>query len=126
MRKNEKLPQEFAFLEEFIEWSAADEFKRLEYREGLTMEEIREFYDAVRPHVTKILDYLKTASSLGKAHDKETQNLLNLMKGLSDASLSVELHKSPSVPDGMPWHIWKPEHETSDWKKKPKIRLFPR
>ena len=55
-----------------------------------------------------------------------TKNLFVLMQALSDVALSVELHKSPTVPDGLPWDMWRPEHETVGWKRKPKVRLFPK
>jgi hypothetical protein len=58
--------------------------------------------------------------------DDETKLLFTLMLALADASLSIEVHKSPIVPDGMPGDIWKPEHETAGWKQKPQIRLFPK
>lgn len=93
------------------------------------MEEIREFYDAVLPNAPAIMDHLRAAEAASGGADKVesvTQTLFTLMLSFADASLSVELHKSPIVPDGMPGDIWKPEHETVGWQKKPKIRLIPR
>lgn len=127
--KSKRLPQQFLFLEQYMDWAEPNEAKRLEYRENLSMEDIREFYDAMAPHAPVVLEYFRDVEAKGDSVDKvspETQNLFVLMQALSDAALSIELHKSPTVPDGMPWDMWKPEHETAGWKRKPKIRLFPK
>lgn len=125
-----KLPEEFASLQEYVEWAIPDEYQRLGFRENKTMDVIRDFYDSMLPQVENIFAYFKRIDGEGNLLSSEqaleASNLMNLMYALSDAALSVELHKSPTVPDGMPWHIWKPEHEIPDWKNKPKIRLFPK
>ncbi len=130
MRTKKELPHQFEFLEEYIEWAIPDEVKRLEFREGLSFEDIQEFYNAVLPHAKSIIDYFgeidEQGSSLDSGDHLRAENLLNLMKGFSDAALSVELHKSPSVPDGLHWSVWKPEHGMADWKSKPRVRLFPK
>ncbi len=128
--ENQKLPEEFAALEPYIQWAGPDEFRRLEFRENQTMDVIQEFYDAMLPQVENILAYFKRIDEKTDSVDDdealEARTLMNLMYGFSDAALSVELHKSPTVPDGMPWYIWKPEHDSTDWKNKPQIQLFPK
>ncbi|MBL0093750.1 MAG: hypothetical protein IPP50_16345 [Piscinibacter sp.] len=127
--KSKRLPQPYQFLEKYIDWAEPNEAKRLEYRENLSMEDIREFYDAMAPHAPAVLEYFKAVEAKDGSTDQvslETRNLFVLMQALSDAALSVELHKSPTVPNGMPWDMWKPEHETPGWKRKPKVRLFPK
>ncbi|TIU72297.1 MAG: hypothetical protein E5V66_01225 [Mesorhizobium sp.] len=93
------------------------------------MDEIREFYDAMLPRLSEILNHFagleEKLGGPGKV-DEETKLLFTLMLAFADASLSIEVHKSPIVPDGMPGDIWKPEHETVGWKQKPQIRLFPK
>lgn len=129
MKINKSLPAQFRHLEEFLDWALPTETQRLQKRESCTMEEIREFYDAVLPNTSAIFDYFRATETASGGADKvnsETRMLFTLMLAFSDASLSIELHKSPVVPDGMPGDKWKPEHDSPDWKKKPKIKLTPR
>ncbi|VTU37656.1 hypothetical protein H4CHR_04226 [Variovorax sp. PBS-H4] len=123
-----KLPPAFAELEEYLAWALPTETQRLQKRETSTLPEIRAFYDAVLPHADAIMEHFRCvdrAAAAGTAVPAETRHLFTLMLAFSDASLSVELHRSPTVPDGMHWDLWKPEHETSGWQQKPSIRLFP-
>jgi hypothetical protein len=129
MRKSKTLPQAFREFEEFLDWALPTETARRQKREASTMEEIREFYDAMVPKVPAILDHFRAAEAAAGGHDKvdsETRLLFTLMLALADASLSIEIHKSPTVPDGLPGDLWKPEHDTPGWKSKPKIKLFPK
>lgn len=129
MTSDQKLPAQFRDLAEFLGWALPSETLRRQKREASTMGEIREFYDAMLPRLPEILNHFREVEAIlggpGKVDD-ETQLLFTLMLALADASLSIEVHKSPIVPDGMPGDIWKPEHETPGWKQKPKIKLFPR
>lgn len=129
MHNRKSLPEPFQELEEFLDWALPTETLRRQKRESSTMEEIREFYDAVLPKVSAIMDHFRSAEAASGDADKvddETKALFTLMLAFACASLSIELHKSPIVPDGMPGDIWKPEHETPGWQKKPAIKLFPR
>lgn len=129
MKSVKKLPPEFAELEPFLDWTKPSETQRRQFRESLEMDEITEFYDAVLPRATAVFDYFRKAEAEAGGADQvgaETRTLFTLMLAFSEASLSVEIHKSPVVPDGMPGDVWKPEHETPGWKKKPKIKLTPR
>lgn len=129
MKSKASLPAAFRSLDDFLDWALPTETLRRQHRESLSFEEIREFYDAVLPQVPAIFDHFRMtelASGGADQVDKETKTLFTLMLAFACASLSVELHKSPIVPDGMPGDIWKPEHETVGWKNKPKFKLFPR
>lgn len=129
MKIKKSLPIGFKELEGFLDWALPSETQRRQKRESSTMAEIQEFYDAVLPRVAAVMDHFcvaETASGDAEKVDEETRALFTLMLAFADASLSVELHKSPVVPDGMPGDIWKPEHETPGWQRKPKIRLFPK
>lgn len=122
------LPAAFADLMPHIEWALPTETQRLRKREHATQDEIRAFYDAMLARIDDILacfDAADDAARAGQPETAETRTLYLLMLAFADASLSVELHRSPSVPDGMPWDVWKPEHETPGWLQKPRIRLFP-
>ena len=123
-----KLPPAFAPLEEYIAWALPTETQRLHRRETATLAEIRGFYDAMLPQVDAIVAHFRAAdvaAAAGTPVPPETQRLFTLMLAFADASLSIELHRSPGVPDGMAWDLWKPEHETPGWQQKTRIRLFP-
>jgi hypothetical protein len=129
MKPGTTLPLAFKDLEIHLDWALPSETLRRQNRESRSLEEIREFYDAVLPRTQAIMDHFRAAEIASGGSDKvdrETRTLFTLMLAFSCASLSVELHKSPIVPDGMPGDIWKPEHETPGWKNKPKFRLFPK
>lgn len=128
MKKSTALPAPFKELEPYLDWALPSESQRLQKREASTLAEIREFYDAMLARFQDVIDHLRqsdNASGTGHSVDVETQNLYVLMLAFADASLSVELHKSHTVPDGMPWDVWKPEHDSPDWLSKPKVRLQP-
>lgn len=118
------LPPAFGALTSYIGWALPTETLRRQKRESSSMEEIRAFYDAVLAMTPEIMDHLRKTGSFAAA-DASTQTLFTLMLAFADASLSVELHKSPIVPDGLPGDVWKPEHETVGWQKKPKIVMQP-
>lgn len=93
------------------------------------MEDIRRFYDAMVARLPGVLEHFKTAEARAGGPDQvddQTKLLFTLMLAFADASLSIEVHKSPAVPDGIPGDMWKPEHETAGWKQKPPVRLFPK
>jgi hypothetical protein len=129
MKSKPSLPANFKSLEDFLDWALPTETLRRQHRESQSLEEIQEFYGAVLPQAPAIFEHFRvTELACGGADkvDQETKTLFILMLAFACASLSVELHKSPIVPDGMPGDIWKPEHETVGWKHKPKFKLFPR
>ncbi len=119
------LPSQFDMLEPYLDWALPTEVSRLMKRESSSLAEIRAFYDAVLAQTPAIVAYLRQAGQTEQT-DTRTQTLYRLMLAFADASLSVELHRSPTVPDGMPGEIWKPEHETQGWRNKPAIQLQPR
>ena len=129
MRKELKLPAPFAELEHHLDWALPTETLRRQKRERCTLPEITAFYEAMLSRTSEIVAYFNAQEAACGGADKidqETQTLFTLMLAFLDASLSVEIHKSPTVPDGMAGDLWKPEHETAGWQKKPKIKLFPR
>src|SRR5690606_32577934 len=103
MHDVKSLPAPFEDLERFLDWALPTETLRRQKRESSTMEEIREFYDAVLPKLSAIMDHFRAAEKASGDADKvddETKTLFTLMLAFACASLSVELHKSPVVPDG--------------------------
>ena len=129
MKLVKSLPAAFAELEPYLDWALPSETLRRQYRESLELDEITEFYNAMLVRAPEILDHFRKSETDAGGPDRvdaPTRTLFTLMLSFSEASLSVEMHRSPTVPDGMPGDIWKPEHETAGWKNKPKIRLMPR
>ena len=123
------LPTEFAVLEDHLDWALPTETLRRQKRESSTLAEITEFYEAMLPRTQEIIAYFAAQeAACGGAGNigRNDQTLFTLMLGFLEASLSVEVHKSPSVPDGMPGDLWKPEHESPGWRSKPAIKLFPK
>lgn len=129
MMTKRALPAQFAALETYLDWALPTETLRRQKREASTLEEISDFYQAVLPRAQEIVAYFNAQeAAAGDADqvDQDTKTLFTLMLGFLDASLSVEVHKSPVVPDGMPGDQWKPEHETPGWRNKPQVKLFPK
>ena len=129
MRTEVTLPAPFADLEDYLDWALPTETLRRQKRESCSLPEITEFYEAMLPRTSEIVAYFNTQEAACGGADKidqKTKTLFTLMLAFLDASLSVEVHKSPTVPDGMAGDLWKPEHETAGWQKKPKIKLFPK
>jgi hypothetical protein len=124
MTKPASLPTAFEALTPYLDWALPTETLRRRKRESSTMPEIQDFYDATLERVPEIMDHLRRTGSLATA-DAPTRTLYTLMLAFADASLSVELHKSPIVPDGLPGDVWKPEHETAGWLRKPAIVMQP-
>lgn len=92
------LPDEFADLERFIEWSLATERERNAKRLASSMEEITNFYETMVPRTEGILEYLDRFE-LGKLPERE-QRLLNLTLALAEIANAVEMFKNPAVIDG--------------------------
>jgi hypothetical protein len=129
MRRGKKLPAAFSDLEDFLDWALPSETQRRQKREASSMEEIKEFYDAMLPNVPAVFEHFRAAEAKAGGADNvdaETKRLFELMLAFGDASLSIEIHKSPILPDGMPGDMWKPEHESQGWKQKPPVKLFPK
>ena len=126
MKGRKSLPTSFSELEDFLDWALSSETLRRQKREASSMEEIREFYDAVLLRAESVFEHFRAAEAEATEADKAdagTKTLFNLMLAFAEASLSIEVHKCPNVPDGMPGDIWKPEHETPGWRKKPRSSL---
>ena len=93
-----KLPDQFADLERFSDWSLPTERERNARRLASSMEGIKEFYDAMVSRTEPILEYLDRFE-LGRLPERE-QRLLNLTLALAEVANAVELYKNPAVIDG--------------------------
>lgn len=95
------LPPGFQSLERFVAvWVLPDAESRVARRQGSTLGEIREFYDAMLPLGEKALDYLR-GFELG-ALPPEGERLLRLMLSLAEIAPAVEWYDGPAVPNGFP------------------------
>ena len=95
------LPVGFQSLDCFLtEWVLPDAESRVAKRQGSTMREIRDFYDAMLPLGEKALDYLRQFE-LG-ALPPEGERLLKLMLSLAEVAPAVEWYDGPAVRNGFP------------------------
>jgi len=95
------LPPGFQPLERFLaEWVLPDARSRVGKRQGSTLAEIREFYDAMLPLGEKALDYLRRFE-LG-ALPPQGERLLKLMLSLAEIAPAVEWYDGPAVRNGFP------------------------
>ena len=95
------LPAGFQSLERFLpDWELPDAVSRVAKRQGSTLAEIREFYDAMLPLGEKALDYLRQFE-LG-ALPPEGERLLELMLSLAEIAPAVEWYDGPVVRNGFP------------------------
>ena len=91
------LPDAFADLEPFAEWSLATEGERYAKRLASTLDEMQAFYDAAFPRLPDALEYLDKFE-LASLPDDATR-LLWLCYSLVNVSFPVEVWRQPRVPD---------------------------
>jgi hypothetical protein len=91
------LPDPFADLERFIDWSLATEHERYAKRLSSTMDELQAFYDAAFPRLEEATTYLEQFD-LDALPDHATR-LLWLYYSLVNVSFPVEVWRQPRVPD---------------------------
>jgi hypothetical protein len=92
-----RLPDAFADLEPFAEWSLATERERYAKRLSSTMDELQAFYDAAFPRLDEAATYLGHFEL--DALPEEATRLLWLCYSLVNASFPVEVWRQPRVPD---------------------------
>ena len=91
------LPNEFADLEAFADWSLETEAERYGKRLASTMDELQAFYDAAFPRLAAALEFLDQ-QPLDELPD-DARRLLWLCYSLVTASFPVEVWRQPRVPD---------------------------
>ena len=91
------LPEDFAALEPFVDWSLATERERYAKRLSCTMDEMQAFYDAAFARLEDAISYLDRLE-LGALPDDATR-LLWLCYSLVNVSFPVEVWRQPRVPD---------------------------
>ena len=91
------LPDAFADLEPFAEWSLATEGERYAKRLASSMDELQAFYDAAFPRLADALEYLDKFELAALPED--ATRLLWLCYSLVNASFPVEVWHQARVPD---------------------------
>jgi hypothetical protein len=91
------LPDEFADLQPFADWSLETEAQRYEKRLASSMDELQAFYDAAFPRLEAAMAYLDQLD-LNELPD-DAKALLWLCYSLVNASFPVEVWRQPRVPD---------------------------
>ena len=91
------LPNEFADLEAFADWSLETEAERYAKRLSSTMDELQAFYDAAFPRLEEAMKYLDDLDFTALPQD--ATRLLWLCYSLINASFPVEVWRQPRVPD---------------------------
>ncbi len=93
------LPSGFEDLEPLVaKWSKATERERNHVRIESSIEELDEFYHAIFPRIEDVLGFLNRRDLYGL--NRQEKNLLFLALSLAEVAPSVELFRSPEVPDG--------------------------
>lgn len=91
------LPPAFAELQPFVaHWACRTTNERVAARSTLPQAEIRAFYDAMVPRLDEAIDYI---DSIGlHALTPEAETLTQLVLGLGQASIAIEIHGAPIKP----------------------------
>lgn len=91
------LPAGFEDLEPFLaQWDLPTFNERRAFRGGLSLEEIRRFYDAMVPRASAALALIDTYPLRGMPDD--VARLYRLVLALSHASMAVEVHGAARAP----------------------------
>ncbi len=99
------LPQEFDDLLAWTQvWGQEDETARNNARVTSDLAEIQAFYDAMMPRMDDVLAFL---GKHGLDAEQPVINLSYLAKSFIEASVCVELFRSPTVPDGFDYRRFK-------------------
>lgn len=91
------LPDKFADLEAFADWSLASEAERYAKRLASSMDELQAFYDAAFPRLEDAMGYLDALDI--NALPVDATRLLWVMYSLINASFPVEVWRQARVPD---------------------------
>jgi hypothetical protein len=90
------LPAAFAALQPYVEdWALPDENARFRKRIAASMEELREFYDAILPHMEAVMQYLRRCPVQGLPPADEA--LLRLALAYAEVSRVFEVWQQQDV-----------------------------
>ncbi len=94
----QRLPQQFRDLEQWLDWSLPTEKARSDRRQASDMQDLRAFYDSMLARMDEILPYLERFP-MDQLPDDAGQ-LLNLTLSLAEVAPAIEQFGQPSVIDG--------------------------
>ncbi len=92
------LPEGFAHLEVWMDWSLETMAERSAKRTASSMEDIQAFYDGILAHMESVLNHLERYRPDNAPPD--TLRLLHLTQSLAEVSLAVEGFGEPTVSYG--------------------------
>lgn len=96
------LPQQFRELEEWSSWALATERERYDRRAASSMESLRAFYDAMKPRMEEIIQYL-SAFPWGTPLGEEDERLFHMGMSYMEAAVPIDLGwKTVAAQDSFP------------------------
>ncbi|MCY4426387.1 MAG: hypothetical protein OXC05_05085 [Halieaceae bacterium] len=104
-RNGAVLPEQFSELNPFVaRWNNRGMQNQYAARVSSTMDEMQEFYDAIKPHIPEIKQYLDSKDFA--EYSEADRTLGSLVFAWVPVAESVEVFKQPKVPDSkMYWDI---------------------
>jgi hypothetical protein len=105
------LPKQFAELEPLSHWAGSSEAERVERRRASSPEELKSFYDIMKPQVVPVLKYLDEfpLNDMPAAEEK----LLHLTLMMAEVAFAVEKYDAVGVvPLGIAPEQLTPIHDT--------------
>ena len=97
-----KLPQQFRELENWLDWSLAEEGQRYAKRAASSLDELRAFSSAMTPHMHDIIGYL-SGFPWGTPLSEEDENLYRMGLSYMEVTVPLDLQwKSPVAIDSFP------------------------
>lgn len=97
-----RLPEKFQELEQWSPWFLATEKERYDKRTQSSIDELRAFHAALKPHMEDLIQYLSTFE-WGAPIGDEDRNLFHLGLSYMEAAVPIDLGwKSPIAEDSFP------------------------
>ena len=105
------LPKNFAELETLSDWAGSSEKERVERRRQSSPEELKSFYDTMKPHLEAALKYLDGFPLDGMPAAEE--KLLHLTLMMAEVAFAVEKYDAVGiVPFAIPAEQFRPITDT--------------
>jgi hypothetical protein len=93
-------PPDLSGIDQYIrQWGLATERERIGKRTSSTLQELTEFYDAVLPHLEKIILFLDQFPL--KEIPPEHQSLVHITLSMIEVDQAVNKWKSPTLPQAV-------------------------
>lgn len=89
------LPEKFSALESLAGWAHRSEAKRVQQRRDASADELRSFYDTMKPQLEQVLDHLDTFTMEDMPNAE--QNLFYLTLMMAEVAFAVEKYDADGV-----------------------------